>query len=190
MSTNHDTEAPQATADHVDVDDLAAADATPTVPELDPEAALLCALLHTTDTAETAHICEHLSETDFLNPRYSQLFQVIADLAAANEPHHAPRVLSALTGAGQMAGHHGKLLADALQIVALLGTPTVGLRTLAADVLDAAYRRRFAHAAAALTRASTEAPTDDLMDLMVEQGRAMRRETKRRTSLANGHDQA
>lgn len=91
MSTNHDTEVTQATADHVDVDDLAAADATPTVPELDPEAALLCALLHTTDTAETAHICEHLSETDFLNPRYSQLFQVIADLAAANEPHHAPQ---------------------------------------------------------------------------------------------------
>ena len=114
----------------------------------------------------------------------------VADLIAADEPHHATRVLSALTNAGRMAGHHGQLLADALQVVALLGTPAVGVRTLAADVLDASYRRRFARTAAHLTRASTEAPTDDLMDLMVEQGRAMRRETKRRTSLANGHDQA
>src|SRR5699024_903358 len=37
----------QATADPVDVDDLAATDDAPIVPELDPEAALLCALLHT-----------------------------------------------------------------------------------------------------------------------------------------------
>ena len=43
-----------------------------------------------------------------------------------------------------MAGHHGRLLADALQTVTLLGTPAFGLTTLAADVLDAAYRRRFA----------------------------------------------
>ena len=184
-------EDPQATADPVDVDDLAAADAAPTVPELDPEAALLCALLHTTDTTEARHITAHLEASDYLNPRYGDLYQVIADLIAAGEPHHAPRVLAALTSAGRMAGHHGRLLADALQTVALLGTPAVGLRTLAADVLDAAYRRRFAHTAADLTRAASEAPTDGLFQILLNHGRAMRRETQRRATLTNrGEGQA
>lgn len=177
-----------ASADPVDVDDLAAADAAPTVPELDPEAALLCALLHTNDTTEARHIAAHLEASDFLNPRYGDLYSVIADLIAADEPHHATRVLSALTNAGRMAGHHGQLLADALQVVALLGTPAVGVRTLAADVLDASYRRRFARTAAHLTRASAEAPTNDLFEILLEEGRAMRRETKRRASLTAGPD--
>ena len=173
-----------ATADPVDVDDLAATDAAPTVPELDPEAALLCALLHTGDTADARHIAAHLAEADFLNPSYGALFQVTVDLITAGEPHHAPRVLAALTSAGRMAGHHGKLLADALQVVALLGTPAVGVRTLAADVLDAAYRRRFARTAADLNRASAEAPTENLFEILLDHGRAMRRETERRASLA------
>lgn len=180
------TEDPQATADPVDVDDLAATDDAPTVPELDPEAALLCALLHTTDTTEARHITRHLEASDFLNPRYGDLYSVIADLIAAGEPHHAPRVLAALTSAGRMAGHQGRLLADALQVVALLGTPAIGVRTLAADVLDAAYRRRFARTAAELTRASTEASTDDLFEILLGQGRAMRRETTRRADLTGG----
>jgi replicative DNA helicase len=180
------TEEPQASADPVDVDDLAAADAAPTVPELDPEAALLCALLHTTDTTETRHITAHLEATDFLSPRYGDLYQVIAELIAAGEPHHAPRVLAALTSAGRMAGHHGRLLADALQTVTLLGTPTVGLRTLAADVLDASYRRHFAHTAADLTRAASEAPTDELFEILLNHGRAMRRATERRAALSAG----
>ena len=180
------TEDPQATADPVDVDDLAATDDAPTVPELDPEAALLCALLHTTDTTEARHITRHLEASDFLNPRSSDLYSMIADLIAAGEPHHAPRVLAALTNAGRMAGHQGRLLADALQVVALLGTPAIGVRTLAADVLDAAYRRRFARTAAELTRASTEAATDDLFEILLDQGRAMRRETKRRADLTDG----
>ena len=174
----------QASADPVDVDDLAATDDAPVVPELDPEAALLCALLHTTDTDEARHISDQLEQTDFLNPSYGSLFHVIADLITAGEPHHAPRVLSSLSGAGRLAGHHGRLLADALQTVALLGTPAVGVRTLASDVLDASFRRAFARTAANLTRASTEAPTDDLFELMLEQGRAMRTETQRRAALA------
>jgi len=180
------TEDPQATADPVDVDDLAATDDAPTVPELDPEAALLCALLHTTDTTEARHITAHLLESDFLNTRYGQLYAVIAELIAADEPHHPTRVLAALTSAGRMAGHHGRLLADALQTVTLLGTPAVGLTTLAADVLDAAYRRRFAAAAQTLTRASAEAPTDELFEILLAQGRAMRTETRRRASLTAG----
>lgn len=173
----------QATADPVDVDDLAASDDGPTVPELDPEAALLCALLHTADTAEARHITAQLIEDDFLNPRYGQLFAVLAELVAAEEPHHAPRVLAALSNGGRLAGHHGQLLADALQTVTLLGTPAVGLRTLACDVFDASYRRQFVRAAAALTRASAEAPTDALFELLLEEGRAMRRQTRRRAAL-------
>lgn len=180
------TEDPQATADPVDVDDLAATDDAPTVPELDPEAALLCALLHTTDTTEARHITRHLETSDFLNPRYGDLYSVIADLIAAGEPHHAPRVLAALTSAGRMAGHQGRLLADALQVVALLGTPAIGVRTLAVDVLGAAYRRRFVATAQALTRASAEAATDDLFEILLDQGRAMRRETTRRADLTGG----
>ncbi|KZO60457.1 hypothetical protein A2U19_01410 [Dietzia maris] len=180
------TEDPQATADPVDVDDLAATDDAPTVPELDPEAALLCALLHTTDTTEARHITRHLETSDFLNPRYGDLYSVIADLIAAGEPHHAPRMLAALTSAGRMAGHQGRLLADALQVVALLGTPAIGVRTLAVDVLGAAYRRRFVATAQALTRASAEAATDDLFEILLDQGRAMRRETTRRADLTGG----
>jgi len=176
----------QATADPVDVDDLAATDDAPIVPELDPEAALLCALLHTTDTGEARHIADHLTPADYLNPRYAELHEAITTLIKAEEPHHATRVLAHLRGTGQLAGHHGRLLTDSLQTVTLLGTPAVGVRTLAADVLDASYRRRFATAAAALTRASTEAPTDALFDLMLDQGRAMRAETNRRDALANG----
>lgn len=178
MTAEHET-----TTDHVTVDDLAATDDAPLAPELDPEAALLCALLHTTDTTEARHVADHLEVGDFLGPRYGDLFHAVADLIAVGEPHHAPRVLSALSGAGRLAGHHGRLLADALQTVTLLGTPTVGLRTLAADVLDAAYRRRFTHAAAELTRAASEAPTDALFELMLDQGRAMRTETNRRDEL-------
>lgn len=180
------TEDQQATADPVDVDDLAATDTAPVVPELDPEAALLCALLHTTDEPEARHITDHLEPGDFINPRYGDLFQVTADLITAGEPHHAPRVLAALSGAGRLAGHHGRLLSDALQTVALLGTPAVGIRTLATDVLDASYRRAFARTAATLTQASTEAHTEDLFELLLDQGRAMRRETRRRDTLAAG----
>lgn len=180
------TEDPQATADPVDVDDLAATDDAPTVPELDPEAALLCALLHTTDTTEVCHITAHLTEADFLNPRYGQLYAVITELITADDPHHPTRVLAALASAGRMTGHHGQLLADALQTVTLLGTPAIGLTTLAADVLDAAYRRRFATTAQVLTQASAEAPTDDLFEILLAQGRAMRTETKRRVSLTAG----
>ena len=110
----------------------------------------------------------------------------IAELIAADEPHHPTRVLAALTSAGRMAGHHGRLLADALQTVTLLGTPAVGLTTLAADVLDAAYRRAFAATAHTLTRASAEAPTDELFEILLAQGRAMRTETERRASLTAG----
>ncbi|MFL0580652.1 DnaB-like helicase N-terminal domain-containing protein [Dietzia sp. 179-F 9C3 NHS] len=180
------TEAYDATADAIDVDDLVAADASPEVPELDPEAALLCALLHTAETEQARAVTQHLEEADFLNPRYGELFRIISELANAGEQHHATRVLAALRGAGRLSGHHGKLLTDALQIVALLGTPAVGLVTLAADVLDAAYRRRFAAAAAALTRASAEAATDDLFDLMLAQGRAMRVQARRREALDSG----
>src|SRR5699024_6111045 len=67
----------QATADPVDVDDLAATDDAPIVPELDPEAALLCALLHTTDTGEARHIADHLTPADYLNSRYAELHEAI-----------------------------------------------------------------------------------------------------------------
>ncbi|MEH6624386.1 MAG: DnaB-like helicase N-terminal domain-containing protein [Dietzia maris] len=180
------TEDPQATADPVDVDDLAATDDAPTVPELDPEAALLCALLHTTADAETRHITAHLAADDFLTPRYGDLYAVITDLIAADEPHHPTRVLAAMTSAGRISGHHGQLLVDALQTVTLLGTPAIGLTALASDVLDAAYRRRFSATAQALTQASAEAPTDDLFEILLDHGRAMRAETNRRTALANG----
>lgn len=179
MTTEH-----QASADPVDVDDLAASDALPA--ELDPEAALLCALLHTTAADEVRHITAHLTAGDFLHPRYGQLYAVIAELVAADEPHHPTRVLAAMTSAGRIAGHHGQLLVDALHTVTLLGTPAVGLTTLAADVLDAAYRRRFAVTAQALTQASAEAPTDDLFEILLAQGRAMRTETKRRAALTAG----
>ena len=180
------TEDPQATADPVDVDDLAATDAAPIAPELDPEAALLCALLHTTADAETRHITAHLAADDFLTPRYGDLYAVIADLIAADEPHHPTRVLAAMTSAGRISGHHGQLLVDALQTVTLLGTPAIGLTALASDVLDASYRRHFAHTAADLTRAASEAPTDDLFEILLNHGRAMRRATRRRAALVAG----
>ena len=183
LTMDHD----EATADPVDVDDLAAADTAPTVPELDPEAALLCALLHTADTGAVRHITGHLVQGDFLNPRYGELFQVLADLARAGEPHGPTRVLAALQGAGRLAGHHGKLLADALRTVALLGTPAVGLHAHATDVLDASHRRTFVAVTHTLTRAAAEAPTDDLFDLMLNEGRAMRREWNRLLAFRNGH---
>lgn len=171
-----------ASADPVDVDDLAASDALPA--ELDPEAALLCALLHSTDITEVRHITSHLEGSDFLNPRYGQIYSVIGDLVARGEPHTPTRVLSTLTNSGTMAGHQGRLLGDALQVVALLGTPAVGLTSFATDVFDAAYRRRFAATAQALTQASIESPTDALFEILLKHGRAMRALTYRRESFA------
>src|SRR5699024_11812505 len=75
------------------------------------------------DVCSSDLITGHLTAGDFLSPRYGQLYAVIADLITADEPHHPTRVLAALTSAGRMAGHHGRLLADALQTVTLLGTP-------------------------------------------------------------------
>jgi len=177
------TEAYDATADAIDVDDLVAADAGPSVPELDPEAALLCALLHTTDLDAVRRVTAHLEPGDFLGPRYAELFEVIAELVQNGEPHHAPRVLASVRAAGRLGGHHGKLLAEALQTVALLGTPAVALAALAGDVLDSAFRRRFSAATHALARAAAEAPTEALMELMVEQGRIVRTQDRRRTAL-------
>lgn len=184
--TTMTAEEPQATADPVDVDDLAATDDAPSVPELDPEAALLCALLHTTDAAEARHITSHLDAADFLNPRYGAIYTVIVELATSDEPHHPTRVLSALRSAGHVTGHRGQLLVDALQTVTLLGTPAIGLTALASDVLDAAYRRRFSTTAQALNQASAEAPTDDLFEILLDHGRTMRAETNRRDALAAG----
>lgn len=100
-----------------------------------------------------------------------------------------PTPMSGAGCAGRLASHHGRLLANAFQTVALLGTPAVGVRTLTSDVLDAAYRPAFARTAADLTRTSAEAPTDALFELLLEQGRAMRTQTNR-DALAAGTSQA
>jgi len=176
------TMTPDATTGPVDVDDLAGFTA-PERPELDPEAVLLCALLHTADTAEVTVIVDHLQADDFLTPTYGELYAVIADLATAGEGHGPSRVLATLTDAGRLTGHAGKRLADTLQTVMLLGTPAIGLRGLALDVLRAAYRRRFTAGAGALTEAAQAAPTEDLFDILLEHGRDMRRETNRLRSL-------
>lgn len=155
----------------------------PERPELDPEAVLLCALLHTGDVDEVSVITTHLQADDFQHPVYGDLYGVIADLATAGEGHGPSRVLSALTDAGRLAGHAGQRLTDTLQTVMLLGTPVIGLRTLAHDVARAAYRRRFTATASALTHAAEHAPTGDLLGILLEHGRAMRSETNRLNAL-------
>src|SRR5699024_9274636 len=103
--TTMNAEDQQATADPVDVDDLAATDDAPLVPELDPEAALLCALLHTTDEPEARHTTDYLQFGDRINPRYGALPHLTADLINPGAPHHPPRALAAFTRAGRVGRH-------------------------------------------------------------------------------------
>lgn len=163
---------------HTDADDAPA----PITPELDAEAVLLCSLLWAQGD-EVAHVVAHLEPRDFLSAQYAELYEVVVALASAGEPHHASRVHATLADTGRLAGRHGELLAGALRTVSTLGIPTLGLTAMARDVLRAAYRRRFAAAAQVQAAAATSAPTDELFDIMVEQGKAMRRETHRLAAL-------
>ena len=61
-------------------------------------------------------------------------------------------------------------MVDALQDVTLFGTPAVGLRALAIDVLDASYRHCFANTL-------PDASTDESFEVLLDQSRSIDRET-------------
>jgi len=151
---------------------------------LDPEATLLCAMMFSRDADELALVAEHLSAEDFINPRFGELFTALTELIAAGEGHEPTRVLAHLHNVGELAGHKGKLRADALQAISLLDTPALGLQGRALDVLRATYRRAYRAAAQRQLQAADEAATDHLFDIILDAGTQMRTYTRRLDALA------
>lgn len=148
---------------------------------MNAEATLLCALMFSVPgDDEPAIAAAHLRAGDFADPRRGELFTVIARLIAAGEGHDPVRVQSHLANNGNAHPRVTELLAT----IALLETPPVGIQARALDVLNAAYRRDFRAAAQRQAQAADEEPTDQLFDIILEAGTAMRAYTRRLADLA------
>lgn len=150
---------------------------------LNPEAALLCALMHSAPSDELDTVAAHLGAGDFENPRYGELFTVIAELITAGEGHDPQRIDAHMQDHGLVSGHHGALRRAALRSTMLLGTPALGIQARAVDILKAAYRRAYRAAAQRQMQAAEEAATDQLFDIILDAGTAMRTYTRRIAAL-------
>lgn len=144
----------------------------------DTETLLLCAVLFAGhDTA--ADVVDLLETTDFHQSLHADLFDAIAALVTADQPHDPAMVLNHLERHGQLAGHHGRRLAYALTTATTAGAdPTAALYYTHA-IVSAAYRRSFRTAGADITSAAETLPEHELFEHLLTIGYAQRAATRR-----------
>lgn len=152
---------------------------------LNPEAALLCALMYSAPSDELDTVARHLTADDFENPRYGELFAILVDLIEAGEGHDPQRIEAHMTDHGLVSGRHGAQRREALRATMLLGIPALGIQARALDILKAAYRRAYRAGAVRQAQAAEEAATDQLFDIILDAGTTMRAYTRRIDDLTN-----
>ncbi|ADK68882.2 MULTISPECIES: DnaB-like helicase N-terminal domain-containing protein [unclassified Gordonia (in: high G+C Gram-positive bacteria)] len=145
---------------------------------LDIEAQMLCSLLWT-PTGRVASVMKDLTPEDFYQPVHAALFEVIAGLIAAGEPHSGAYVLMTLQRDGRTSGHIGKQMVTTLTQLMTIGVPSGALEHYAAAVLTQAYRRGFRTAAKSLAEAAESLPEDQLYEHMCSIGRERRAASQR-----------
>lgn len=106
-------------------------------PRTDPEALCLCALLWA-PTPAAARVTGLLRPTDFYDPRYAELCDLIRTAAAAGEPHDPASIATTITANG--AGHRGVLLRRALTDVTVAGAGPEAAAHYALALARTAYR--------------------------------------------------
>lgn len=165
MTSDLSDEAPQA-----DIEDYSTT--------LDIEAQMLCSLLWT-PAGRIASVMQDLKPEDFYQPVHAALFEVIAGLIAAGEPHTGSYVLMTLQREGRTSGHIGKQMVTTLTQLMTIGVPSGALEHYAAAVLTQAYRRGFRTAAKSLAEAAESLPEDQLYEHMCAIGRERRAASQR-----------
>lgn len=138
------------------------------LPELDVEAALICAALWTKDAAQARTVAEVVRSTDLERPAHQMLWSIWCELVTSGRAHGAASVLARLSDAGRSPATD--TANAALRGIVTLGAEPGELPWHALDVAAAAYRREYARMAARLQQASVEASTDDLFDVLVQHG--------------------
>ncbi|WP_068158069.1 DnaB-like helicase N-terminal domain-containing protein [Rhodococcus phenolicus] len=156
--------------------DTAADDPAPE--SADVETLLLCALLFAGHTT-AAEITALLEVADFHDPLHAELFEAMAALSAAGQPHDPAMVLTHLERHGLLAGHHGSRLAYALTGATTAGADPTSALYYAHAVVSAAYRRSFRKAGAAITDAAETLPEHELFEHLLTIGYAQRAATRR-----------
>lgn len=140
---------------------------------LDIEAQMLCSLLWT-PRARAAEVTRDLVPADFYQPVHAALYEVIAGLIAADEPHTGSYVLMTLQRDGRASSHVGKQMVTTLTQLMTIGVPSGALEHYASAVLTQAYRRGFRAAAKSLVEAAESLPEDQLYEHMCSIGRERR----------------
>lgn len=153
-------------------------------PEVDPEAHMLCAAMWSRDRPQLQFITEHMTADDFATPFYGTIFAGICQAIDAGLPHDPASIGAAFARAGTTASSLG--VHRALRTIATLGSPPEALEHHAADVAAASYRRGYFILSEKIAHIAELAHTDELFDLLVEQGTHQRAEAERLRTIQNG----
>ncbi|GAB2905990.1 hypothetical protein GCM10027047_00190 [Rhodococcus aerolatus] len=147
-------------------------------PRTDAEALALCALLWS-PAADARLITTTLVPLDFYEPRYCDLFELIASHVSKGIPHDPASIAAAITAKGDGPDHRGTRLLRGLADVTTAGADPETASHYALAVAGAAYRRGFHTAATRLAQAATELPESELFTHLLAVGRQQRTATQR-----------
>ncbi|MBY6366944.1 DnaB-like helicase N-terminal domain-containing protein [Rhodococcoides corynebacterioides] len=153
-------------------------------PRTDPESLTLCALMWSTEPADTTRVATALTPGDFENPTHAELFTVVAALVTEDRPHDPASVAAVIhrAGGGQKDAPLRRVLAD----VVTADAPAVSAVHYADIVLSQSYRRSFHIAGQRITQAAEQGPEEELFDYMVQLGREQRAAWNRLNAFRSG----
>lgn len=140
----------------------------------------LCALMWARNIA-IKNIVFHVLPADFEQPSAAAVYEAIARLVDAGNPHGPEAVLAELTRTGQASDAVRKTLLDATT-AGCTGLESE-LRYHASSIVGAAFRRRVEVWGKALVDAAGNMPEQDLMPLSVREGLAAREHSRRLAAL-------
>lgn len=129
----------------------------------EPGELLLCALLWSQDNpARVRQVTSLLRSSDFFYPTHAQIFTAISELATRSAPTDTTAVLEHLRLAGELTGHKGRLLADALTAAAVAGADPHSVSDHAMTVVLGAFRRGYRSAGHAMLAAADSYTSTEL----------------------------
>jgi hypothetical protein len=129
----------------------------------EPGELLLCALLWSHD--DPARVLAHtrlLRPADFFYPTHGRIFATISDLAERGAPTDTSAVLEDLRRTGDLTGHKGRQLADALAAATVAGADPHSVSDHALEMVLGAFRRGYRSAGHAMLAAADSYTSTEL----------------------------
>lgn len=133
--------------------------------------------------AELHTILAHVDNHDCEDPSARTILAAIRRLAEAKRPTDSTGVADELQRNGHLGGHAGQLVSRRLLDAVTCGADGHGLRTYAAAVVSASYRRRYSALGRGLIEHADSWREDDLLPYLVAEGSELRLHSKRLIAL-------